>query len=58
MKKSIVLLMLLAVATGIFVTGCKKDEGPGEQAPTGVSNEQSAIVYSATNDEFVKNDEA
>ena len=58
MKKSIVLLMLLAVTAGIFVTGCKKDEGPGEQAPTGVSNEQTAIVYAATNDEFVKNDEA
>jgi hypothetical protein len=56
MKKSIVLLMLLAAA-GILMIGCKQDEGPGEQPPTGVSNEQQAIIYSAANDEFVKNDE-
>jgi len=57
MKRSIVLLILLAAVAGIWVTGCKQDQGPGEQPPAGVSNEQQAIIYSAANDEFVKNDE-
>jgi hypothetical protein len=44
---------------GLFATGCNKSaNGPeDENAPTGVTNEQSARLYFANNDEFVNNDE-
>jgi hypothetical protein len=50
-------LWLLALAAGFVVLGCNKDEGPGDQAPQGVSNEEQAMSYFAKTDEFVMNDE-
>ena len=43
--------------TGLLVSGCKKDNGPDEAAPVGVTNEEQAMQYFAKNDEFVANDE-
>jgi hypothetical protein len=58
MKRSVGLLWVAAVLTGLVLVGCGKDStGPGEQAPAGVSNEQSAMQYYAANDGFVANDE-
>ncbi|MBM2842020.1 MAG: hypothetical protein HW412_2548 [Bacteroidetes bacterium] len=59
MKKSYAMLLAAMAVVGLLATGCNKDNGngPDESAPTGVSNEQSARAYFATNDEFVKNDE-
>jgi len=58
MKRSSVLLMLLALF-GLFVVGCKNgDQGPDTQAdPPGVTNETTALSFAATNDGFVQNDE-
>jgi hypothetical protein len=57
MKTSLVTLMSACMLTGLFVAGCSKDNGPDEQAPVGVSNEEQAMSYFAQNDEFVANDE-
>ena len=58
MKKSLATLIATCMLTGLFVAGCSKDNGPDEQAPAGVSNEEQAMKYFAENDEFVANDEA
>jgi hypothetical protein len=57
MKRVSAVLLTLAVCAGLGVLGCNKETGPGEQAPAGVTNEQSAMEYYAANDEFVMNDE-
>ena len=57
MKKSLATLIATCMLTGLFVAGCSKDNGPDEQAPAGVSNEEQAMKYFAENDEFVANDE-
>lgn len=58
MKKSLMLLSSLLVAAGVFIGGCKNDNGPDEDlAPSGVTNEEQAMTYYATSDEFVTNDE-
>lgn len=59
MKKSLALLWTMAATVGLLVVGCNKNtNGPEvEGAPAGVTDEQSAMKYSAENDEFVKNDE-
>jgi hypothetical protein len=57
MKTQIGALVILAVFAGLGTLGCNKELAPGEMAPTGVTNEQSAMQYYAANDEFVKNDE-
>jgi hypothetical protein len=59
MKKSLALLWTMAATVGLLVVGCNKNtSGPDEEtAPPGVTDERSAIVYNAINDEFVKNDE-
>jgi hypothetical protein len=62
MKKSLTILWTLSLVTSLAVIGCKKDDVTGsttsDQAPTGVTNEQSAMTYFAKTDEFVNNDEA
>lgn len=59
MKKSLALLWMMAATVGLLVVGCNKNaNGPeDETAPPGVTDERSAIIYNAINDEFVKNDE-
>jgi hypothetical protein len=57
MKRSTLLLMTSMMLTGLFVSGCKKSDGPDESAPVGVTNEEQAMQYFAKNDEFVTNDE-
>lgn len=57
MKTQIGALVILAVFAGLGTLGCNKELAPGEMAPAGVTNEQSAMQYYAANDEFVKNDE-
>jgi hypothetical protein len=57
MKMQIGVLVVLAVLAGLGAMGCNKDLAPGEMAPAGVTNEQSAMQYYAVNDEFVMNDE-
>jgi hypothetical protein len=58
MKKSMVVLSSLLLAAGVFVGGCKNANGPDEDiAPGGVTNEEQAMKYYATVDEFVANDE-
>lgn len=57
MKFSAVLTLSVLLLAGLFVTGCNKDNGPEEQAPVGVTNEEQAMQYFAENDEFVANDE-
>jgi len=58
MKNSLAVLWGILALVGMLVSGCAKDStGPGDDnAPSGVTNEQSARVYYATNDEFVQND--
>lgn len=58
MKKSLLLVSSLVMLAGLFVGGCKKDNGPDDElAPSGVTNEEQAMTYFAKNDEFVTNDE-
>jgi hypothetical protein len=59
MEKSPVLLWSVLVLAGILATGCNKSEGPDEETtPPGVgTNEQTAMQYYATNDQFTQNDE-
>jgi hypothetical protein len=57
MKKSLLFLLSASVLTGLFVGGCHKDDGLNDQAPAGVTNEEQAMTYFATNDEFVANEE-
>ncbi len=57
MKKSLATLWTAMAMVGLLVTGCNNGNDPEESAPSGVTNEQSARQYFATNDEFVKNDE-
>jgi hypothetical protein len=59
MRKTLAVVWIPAVLAGVLLGGCAKDNGtgPGDQAPLGVTNEQSAMQYYAANDEFVKNDE-
>lgn len=59
MKRHLVLLWTIPAMVGMLVVGCNKNtNGPEEDiAPPGVTDERSAIVYEALNDEFVKNDE-
>jgi len=57
MKRSTMVLMAAVMMAGVLVTGCKKDSGPEEAAPVGVTNEEQAMQYFAKNDEFVANDE-
>ncbi len=59
MKKSLAMLWTIAATVGLLVVGCNKNtNGPEEDiAPPGVTDEQSAMKYTAENDEFVKNDE-
>jgi len=59
MRKSLAVLMLMVALTGLLVVGCKKDDGngPGDQAPAGISTEEQAMKYYASIDEFVLNDE-
>ncbi len=61
MKKTRTILWILSLLVGLAVIGCQKDNVSGsntDQAPAGVSNEQSAMKYFAQNDEFVTNDES
>jgi hypothetical protein len=49
---------LLIALAGLFVGGCKNDNGPDDTvAPVGVTNEEQAMSYFAQNDDFVTNDE-
>lgn len=57
MKRTTMVLMAAVMLTGVLVTGCKKDNGPEEAAPVGVTNEEQAMQYFAKSDEFVANDE-
>ncbi|HXG00743.1 MAG TPA: hypothetical protein VNL69_08145, partial [Bacteroidota bacterium] len=59
MKRHLALLWTIPAMVGMLVVGCNKNtNGPEEDiAPPGVTDERSAIVYQAVNDEFVKNDE-
>ena len=58
MKKSMLFLSSLLLAAGVLVSGCKDSSGPEEEiAPSGVTNEEQAMKYYATSDEFVANDE-
>ena len=60
MKKSLVVLWTALALAGLLITGCKKNDGTGpdaNQAPPGVTNEQNAMQYYASNDGFVQNDE-
>ncbi len=60
MKKTLTILWILSLVISLAVVGCKKDDVTGttsDQAPAGVTNEQSAMKYFAQNDEFVNNDE-
>jgi hypothetical protein len=57
MKQTTMVLLAAVMTTGLLVTGCKKDNGPDEAAPVGVTNEEQAMQYFAKNDEFVANDE-
>ena len=57
MKRTTMVLMAAVMLTGVLVTGCKKDNGPDEAAPVGVTNEEQAMQYFAKSDEFVANDE-
>jgi hypothetical protein len=59
MKKSFVMLWTVVALVGLLATGCNKSTtGPDdENAPAGVTSEQSAMIYFANNDEFVNNDE-
>ncbi|MER3522809.1 MAG: hypothetical protein C4326_01750 [Ignavibacteria bacterium] len=59
MKKPFALLWTIVATMGLLIVGCNKNaNGPeDETAPPGVTDERSAIVYQAVNDEFVKNDE-
>lgn len=59
MKKPFVLLWTIVATMGLLIVGCNKNaNGPDDEiAPPGVSDERSAIIYQAVNDEFVKNDE-
>lgn len=57
MKRTTMVLMAAVMLTGVLVTGCKKDNGPDESAPVGVTNEEQAMQYFAKSDEFVANDE-
>lgn len=59
MKHAMLLLFAASVSVSlVFLAGCSDGTGPGEQPPTGVTNEELAMKYFATNDEFVRNDEA
>lgn len=60
MKRPIVMLWGAIVVSGLLVVGCNKDNGSNPDngtPPPGVTNEQTAMVYFANNDEFVNNDE-
>lgn len=57
MKKTTMTLLSALMLTGLLVSGCKQEDGPDEAAPVGVTNEEQAMTYFATNDEFVVNDE-
>jgi hypothetical protein len=57
MKKSLLFLLSASLLAGLFVSGCQKDDGLNDQAPLGVTNEEQAMKYYATNDEFVANEE-
>jgi len=55
MKKSLAVLWTMLLLVGLLVTGCKSTNGPeDDNAPAGVTNEQSARAYFATNDDFTK----
>jgi hypothetical protein len=59
MKKSLAVMWTAVALVGLMIVGCNKNDGtgPGDQAPSGVTNEQQALKYYAENDEFVKNDD-
>jgi hypothetical protein len=57
MKKSLLFLLSAFLLAGMFLSGCKKDDGLAERAPAGVTNEEQAMKYFAINDEFVANEE-
>jgi len=58
MKKSLVVLWTVMALIGLLATGCNKStNGPDDSAPAGVTDEQSARAYFATNDDFSKNTE-
>ena len=58
MTRVLVAMVGMAVLlSGMLLTGCSDQTGPEEQAPVGVTNEQSAMKYFAANDDFVLNDE-
>jgi hypothetical protein len=61
MKQPRTILWALVFLASLAVIGCKKDDAvvstSSDQAPVGVTNEQSAMSYFAQNDEFVNNDE-
>jgi hypothetical protein len=57
MKRVLWVFQIAVAVVGLFAAGCNKDNGPGDQAPAGVTNEELAMKYYAANDEFVKNDE-
>lgn len=48
----------MAFLAALAIVGCSKEIDPvtGDQPPVGVSNEEQAITYYASNDEFVLND--
>ena len=58
MKRLLVAMFTVAgIFASVLVTGCSDQTAPEEQAPIGVTNEEAAMTYFATNDEFVRNDE-
>ena len=61
MRKPHVMTLLALALAGLLAGGCNKDNATNPDnsgnAPTGVTNEQSARTYFANNDEFVNNDE-
>ncbi len=57
MKTSYAAFVILAAMVGPGVMGCNRETAPGEQSPSGVSDEVSAMQYYAANDAFVRSDE-
>ena len=61
MRKTLAIVWTVFLVVSLAVIGCNKDESAvstsTDQAPAGVTNEQSAMTYFAQNDEFVNNDE-
>ncbi len=58
MKRGFALFGGVVILAGLTITGCKKDDNAltsSDQAPAGVTNEQTAMANAAASDEFVTN---